>query len=249
MSALLPIVRPFDLTYEAWTQRDATHDEILASLSSGPICLSVNDRLIASVTNEYEAAEYMARQACDNGLEFHIDRALAEDPGFRQWLEAMPRTVPPALERYQLEYPLEDLSDVASAIDAHGAFLSPGQILFHGGAIDFPENGRLVTSKPLSTTFCPQVALRQAEWCGKAFEANVVCLYVLRVCSSTSKVYVFDPQASEKGHEKEVLFGTGATLTLRSARNVRSDYTVHRAKDYRTESKPVRFIVFEVDIS
>jgi len=146
MSALLPIVRPFDQTYEAWTQRDATHDEILASLPGGPICLTVNDRLIASVTNEYEAAEYMARHACDNGLEFHIDRALAEDPGFRQWLEAMPRTVPAALQQYQLEYPLEDLSDVATAIDAHGAFLSPGQILFaYFGDRDRPFR-RIVTA-------------------------------------------------------------------------------------------------------
>lgn len=248
MQTLLPIVRPFDQPYEAWTSRDATHDEMMASMKAGRFSLLVDDQLIARIANEYQAAEYMAACVVDNGLEFHIDRALAEDSGYQQWLGAMPDALPAALEAYQHEYPLDDYGQVDRAIHDHGASLSPGQMLFHGGHISFPPDGRLVTARPFSSTFCPQVALREAEWRGKAYDAGLVCLYLLRVCSPDSKVYVFDPAAADKGNEKEVLFASGATLILRSASILRTDYKVQRWKDMRTESKQVNFALCEVEV-
>lgn len=248
MQTLLPIVRPFGQPYEAWTSRDATYDEMLASMQAGQCSLLVDDQLIARIGNEYQAAEYMAACGVDNGLEFHIDRVLAEDLGYQQWLSAMPDVMPTALEAYQHEYPLDDYSQVDLAIHNHCASLSPGQLLFHGGYISFPLDGTLVTTRPFSSTFCPQVALREAEWRGKAYDAGLVCLYLLRVCSSDSKVFVFDPAASDKGNEKEVLFASGATLILRSASILRTDYKVQRWKDMRTESKPVNFTLCEVDV-
>lgn len=221
---------------------------MLASMQAGRFAFTVDDELVARITNEYEAAEYMASCGVDNGLEFHIDRALAADAAFQQWLRVMPETTPAALETYQHEYPLDDYGLVDLAIRAHGASLSAGQLLFHGGQIDFPSDGRLVTTRPLSATFCPQVALREAEWRGKAFEAGRVCLYLLHVRASDHKAFVFDPGASDKGSEKEVLFATGTRLNLRSTKLLRNDYAVQRWKDMRTESKPVPFHLCEVDV-
>jgi hypothetical protein len=249
MPILLPFISPFAQPYEVWTSRDATHEEMLASMQAGQFAFTVNDKLVARITNEYEAAEYMANcGGVDNGLEFHIDRVLAADPVFQQWLRAMPETTPAALEAYRHEYPLDDYGLVDLAIRTHGASLSADQLLFHGGHIEFPSNGKLVTTRPLSATFCPQVALREAEWRGKAYEAGLVCIYLLRVRSSDHKVFVFDPDASDKGNEKEVLLTAGTKLNLRSARVLRNDYTVQRWKDMRTESKSVPFYLCEVDV-
>lgn len=250
MSASLPLVRPFDRPYEAWSQREATQEEAIASMAAGNISLWVNETLIARITNECEAAEHMARQAIDNGLECHIDRALAADIGFRQWLRAMPDAMPPALDDYQQSYPPDDFGPADCAIHAHGAALSQGQLLFHGGFLCFPPHGTLVMTRPLSTTFCPQVALRSAEWMGKAYNAGQVDLYLLRVASPNTKAFVFDPQGlSEKRHEKEVLFSSGTTLILRSRREVRGNYEVWRmTENFHLSSKKVPIYLCEVDL-
>jgi hypothetical protein len=160
----------------------------------------------------------------------------------------MPETTPAALEAYQHEYPLDDYRLVELAIRAHGASLNSGQLLFHGGHIDFSPDGKLVTTRPLSATFCPQVALREAEWRGKAYDAGMVCLYLLRICSSDNKAFVFNPHASDKGSEKEVLFAAGMKLNLRSKKILRNDYTVQRWKDMQTQSKSVPLYLCEIDV-
>jgi hypothetical protein len=254
MPIALPVVRPFEKPYEAWTYRDATDDEISASMKAGEFTvrsMRVKDVLLARVTNESLAAEYMAMRGVDgvdNSLEFYIDRALAADPCFQSWLRAMPNVTPTALEDYQQEFPLDNYDQVDLAIRQHGAFLSTGQILFHGGDLGNWPSGHLVTARPLSATFCPQVALREAEWGGKAFEAGRVCLYLLRICSANAEAFVFDPKASNKGNEKEVLLASEARLVLRSARVVRDDYRVHRPEGMRTEAKTVPFYICEIDV-
>lgn len=249
MTSLLPIVRPFAEPYDAWSYRMATHEEMMASVHAGNLSLWVNDKLLARVTSEHEAAGHMASRGVDNGLEGHIDRRLAADAGFQQWLRAMPVTTPHALQTYQHEFPPDDFSQADQAIRMHGATLSPGQLLFHGGHLRFPPDGMLVTQRPLSTTFCPQVALRSAEWRGKAYVAGQVDLNLLRVNSSETKAFIFDPNGSEKGHEKEVLFASGTTLILRSRQALRSDYTVCRATNHlRTEEKVVTVYLCEVDL-
>lgn len=247
-SATLPIVRPFNIPYEAWTTREATIEEMTASARAGRLSMTVNDNLVAHVSSEHDAALHMITQCVDNGLEGHIDRALREDSGFRQWLEAMPNVSPFALETYQQAYPPDDFHAVDLAISEHGIALSTGQLLFHGGTIAFPPDGALVTTRPFSTTFCPQVALRSAEWRGKAYEADEVNLYLLRVVSPNTKVFVFDPNGFDKGHEKEVLFASGITLILRSRSTVRDDYEVRRAHGYQMESKIVTAYLCEVEI-
>ncbi|WP_155648081.1 hypothetical protein [Burkholderia cepacia] len=246
--SMLPIVRPFNVPYEAWTTREATTEEMMASQQAGKFSMDVNVQLIARIASESDAARYMITQCVDNGLEGHIDRALREDSSFRQWLQAMPNATPFALETYQQAYPPDDFHAVDLAINEHGVALSPGQLLFHGGTIAFPPDGALVTTRPFSSTLCPQVALRSAEWSGKAYEADQVNLYLLRVVSPNTKVFVFDPNGFDKGHEKEVLFASGTKLILRSRYAVREDYQVSIMKDWRTESKIVKAYLCEVDV-
>lgn len=249
MPRTLPIVRPFNVPYEAWNTREATIEEAMASTYTGPASLRVNVDLIARITDEYSAAEYMIMQRVDNGLEGHIDRALEADSSFQKWLEAMPDETPAALEAYQHEYPPDDFNAVDVAIREHAAALSSGQLLFHGGCIPFAPDGTFITTRPFSTTFCPQVALRSAEWAGKAYNADQVNIYLLRVVSPNTKVFVFDPRGSEKGNEKEVLFASGTTLVLRSRRALRDDYEVSRSiVHFRTEEKTVAAYLCEVDV-
>jgi len=254
MPISLPIVRPFEKPYDAWTFRDATDDEMSASMKAGEfsvLSMTVKDVLRARVANESQAAEYMAMRGVDgvdNALESHINHALDIDPHFQNWLRAMPDVTPSALEDYQLEFPLDNYVPVDLAIRRHGAFLSAGQILFHGGDLGDMPNGDLITARPLSATFCPQVALREAEWSGKAYESGRICLYLLRICFANTEAFVFNPKASDKGNEKEVLLASGTRLSLRSARIVRDDYRVHRAVGMHTEAKTAPFYICEVDV-
>ncbi|KUZ86277.1 hypothetical protein WI40_31785 [Burkholderia ubonensis] len=223
---------------------------MMASMLSGPAVYKVPDRLLSVISNEYDAATYMAAKSVDEKMEHHVNNALAEDLNFKQWLHAMPADMPPELEAYQHDYPLDDFRPVDAAIHRIGASLSYDQFLFHGGDLQIPEDEILVTERPLSTTFCPQVALREADWDGKAYEANCICIYVLRIASPHARVFVFDPKASEKGNEKEVLFASGVRLIQRSELEVRNDFLVYRVAGdgMQFSSKPVSCYVREVDV-
>lgn len=248
MQNFLPIVRPFDQPFRKWTQRNATLAEAMASLQTGPISLTVNDELIACVTNEYDAAKFIANIGADNALEWHINSALGADLGFQQLLQNRPAKTPNALNSYQLDYPLKDYGKVDVEIRDFGALLSHGQLLFHGGQLPFPQSNTIVTSRPLSTTFCPQVALREAEYETKAYNAGEVCLYLLSVCSTNTQAFVFNPNSSKKGHEKEVLFASGVTLIQRSKELIRNDYTVRRYIGMNELKKQVNFYLCKVDL-
>jgi hypothetical protein len=245
---VLPIIRPFDKPFEVWSKRDATSEE-LACMPDGAFSPVVNGKLTARIANEYQAAEYMARHGTAIALERHIDGVLRGAP-FKQWLKAMPDATPLALEAYQQDYPPQDYGPVDDAIRAHGIALSPGQMLFHGGHIGLKLDDEFVTTRPLSATFCPQVALRSAEWRGKAYEAGQVCLYLLRVISQDTKAFVFDPDASDKGNEKEVLLASGARLIQRQKNEVRRGYNVSRFNTDKMDSEsrlvPVYLCVVDV---
>jgi hypothetical protein len=75
----------------------------------------------------------MLRIRADNGLEFHIDRALDDSPEYRNLRELMPQDVPPPLSQYQSSYPEYDKEMVDEAINTHGVKIADGQFLFHGG--------------------------------------------------------------------------------------------------------------------
>ncbi|NDK77653.1 hypothetical protein GYA97_24805 [Escherichia coli] len=73
------------------------------------------------------------------------------------------------------------------------------------------EGNNAVTklSDPFATTFCPQVAMREAEHSGKAYKQGYIDLMVITVIDPQVKAFVFDMDEPEKGNELEVLFAAG----------------------------------------
>ncbi len=115
-----------------------------------------------------------------------------------------------------------------------------------GGAWPSDSTGELVTNRPLSTTFCPQIALRNAEWKGKAHKQGRLDLFVLRVTEPRTKAFVFKRAGTNLGHENEILFATGAKLKKRSETMIHNQYMVGHGSDAKKE---VPVYVLEVDIS
>ncbi|MGU3847378.1 hypothetical protein ACVZHT_38210, partial [Vibrio diabolicus] len=79
-------------------------------------------------------------------------------------------------------------SDVDADINSIGKTLSDGQFLFHGGLWFSSCENEVTLRKPFSTSFCPQVALRNAEWRGKAYDQGQIDLLVLRVSNPKTNV-------------------------------------------------------------
>jgi len=249
MKYSLPLVRPFEEPYSFYKQRDATQEEMLESLRAGNgMRRKVDVELIRCVTNAYEAAEHLAMEWDDSRLEFRTDDFLNASPDYQSWLKAMPNPTPAALVEYQTSYPIDDFGAVGFEINACGTALSMGQELYHGGIIPFDGHGSFTTSRPLSTTLCPQIALRLADWGGKGYHAGEVCIYVLHIRTPNSNAFVFDNVKSEKGHEKEVLIAAGARMVQQSKTLIRFDYPVATAVGHRTENKRVPVYVCEVEV-
>lgn len=240
----------FATPYERWSNRKTTPEEALQLVKERGIslidALEVKDKLIESVFTHAEAAAYMLRQRADNGLESHIDSAIRASTEFRSLRAAMPRTVPAALRRYQNEFAESGLSAADAAINAHGTYLTPGQKLFHGGHWSSTDHS-VTTTRPFSTSFCPQVAYRNGEWKGKAFKAGRLDLMLITVDRPGTKAYVFDREG-EKGYEKEIVFASGAYLK-RIRETYIKDIEATIADRGQALTKSIPAYVLEVEIS
>ncbi len=240
----LPLVDPFIQPYEAWTTRNATYDEMMEiQTRTGTTSFHVNVHLTARVTTGLEAAQHIGTVGADNGLGNHINYALDSDGNYAAWRRAMPSATPLGLKNYKKHYPAYDAVQVNAEINAHGAFLSPGQVLFHAGV--WPGGHSLVTDRPLSTSFCPQVALRNAEHKGKAYDANRIDLMVVIVASSATKAFAYKRKGLSLGHENEVLFAAGTRLSWINQTLVRHDHPVGKANG---SMKRVPVYVLEIEL-
>ncbi len=105
-----------------------------------------------------------------------------------------------------------------------------------------------VTNQPLSTSFCPQVALRNAEWRGKAYDEGKIDLFVINVIEPNTNIFFYNLN-EELGNEKEVLFASGATLQLVSKTFVGMHVVAKANLDYSTSKKTVPIHILEIDIS
>lgn len=247
----LPVIDVFKKPYEIWKYRDATQEESIQNFSAyGYFIDKVPDKLIKKISNAYEAAVHMALVGADSALEKHIDDELDANDSFRVWRRSMPSKTPNQLTNYQRQHILnESISKVIKEIDC---ILTEGQFLFHGGCWWGGSIGsECTTSSPLSTSFCPQVALRNAEWAGKAYDAGVIDLLVLQVTNPVTRVFSYKIKGTNKGHEKEVLFSSGAKLKLIHSEVVRSDYRVCKviSGSARCDEKDVLINVKLVEIS
>lgn len=208
--------------------------------------MEVNEELIEAINNHSQAASYMLRTKADNGLEFHIDRALAKSADYLHLRQLMPLIVPQSLKDYQCGFTEECITEADKAIKTHGVALAAGQTLFHGGL--WKSTGRtLTTSRPFSTSFCPQVAMRNGEWSGKAFNAGRLDLMVVHVARPKTQAYVYSTKGVH-GNEKEVVFASGANLTLIDEQHV-ADITAYKYTDsLEPIKKTISAYVLEIEL-
>ncbi len=243
----LPIVNVFSNPYEVWATRDATQQEMLDHYRKhGFFCSTVKDRLITTIANHVDAASYMAKYGADNGLENFINSFLYNSPDYKLFRKLMPSKTPQVLFDYQQKYPCYIIANVDKEINDIGNTLSDGQYLFHGGLWCNAISNTVVLISPFSTSFCPQVALRNAEWRGKAYDAGQIDLFVLRSVNSRTNVFCFPIKGTKMGSEKEVIFASGTKLFLRNRMLINNSYTVRK---YGFPNKNVPIYVVEIDIT
>ena len=236
----LPIVDTFTPAFEDWETRDPTLEE---AVQAGSFHHRIPVKLRATVSNAVEAA-FFAAQGKDNALRNFIDRRLDESLAFTAWRKAMPPSTPTELSRYRNSFPVYDLEKVSAQINALKQRLSEGQYLFHGGL--WPGVDSLVTTRPLSTSLCPQVALSNAYHNAKAFDAGRIDLWVLRVTAPRSHAFVFRRKGANLGHENEVLFAEGAHLSLVSEHIACTDHCVGK---YGYADKRIPVYIMSINIS
>lgn len=245
------VVNVFASPYEHWSFRQTTMEEAIELIKQGSLSLSEalhkKDRLLEVVSTHNDAAAHMLRERANNALENHVERALDKSVEYRNLLALMPEQVPAALDAYQGEFPHHDSALADDAIRGHGVMLADGQMLFHGGR--WPIGDQCFTStRPFSTSFCPQVALRNAEWRGKAFDAERVELMVVRVKEPATKAFAFRREGNH-GNEKEVVFASGANLSKVREIHI-ADVTVTKINErLQSQSKVVPAYLVEVEIS
>lgn len=211
----LNVIDVFSPAYKKWSRVKLSMDEQIEHLKKHGICSDEkNDKLLKSISSAIQAAEHMAENLADTGLENFIDAALFSNSALRELRSRMPPSTPKALNDYQSRYPHYNLREVVQEINKHGTTLAEGQWLTHGGI--WPSQfDEFITDRPLSTTFCPQIARRSAEWNGKAYDAGRLDFIVIRVTSPSTKAYLYSA-GGDLGHEKEIVFAAGAKLTMLS---------------------------------
>lgn len=103
----------------------------------------------------------------------------------------MPETTPKPIAEYQGDTYCCDSKAVSEAIRLSGRPMMPGQYLFHGGKwpAEYKYGAMFETTRPLSTTLCPNIAMGVPQWHDRAYRNNAIELFVLRVSEPHSKVF------------------------------------------------------------
>lgn len=244
------MINIFETAYRVWGTRELTPQEMREHYhKTGQFQTEVEGDLLREITNHYEAAEYILECVADNRMEGYIDDYLDSSQDYKALRSAMPSKTPKSISDYQQLYPNYNSDKVIADINEFGCTLPEGTQLFHGGF--WPEEkGEVFTlDKPLSTSLCPQVALRNAIWKGKSYDNSSVHLFVLNVVEPKTHVFCLRKNGTKLGHEKEVLFSSGAILKLRKKTLIRPDYCALKIDQGREVKKPVPAYVLEFDIT
>lgn len=223
----LGIVDPFSPPYEMWDYRHPSVDELMAfyKIHDNFAMPMIKTNLLAQIDNHYDAAVYQVKRGASE-IESHINHHLDDDHNFIEWRRRMPSAIPKALWDYQLRHVSGNTyKDVTDIINEVGVYLPEGQYVFHGGKLSGGER-EFVTTRPLSTSLCPQIAVRLAEHLYKAHNAGRLELVLLKLKNVNTKAYVFKNKNTNHGHEKEIVFAAGARITLRGSHMVSVKYPV-----------------------
>lgn len=180
---------------------------------------------------------------------FITDALKIKQQEFKQWHSCMPPLTPQALSEYKNSYRKCDFPKVDEETNNIGYKLSKGQRLIHGG-LWRDLSAKIPTDRPLSTTFCPQVAITETFHCGKAYDNDRIDIIILTVINPKTNVYVFNQSQGKPKHEREVLFASGATLTKKNEIQIEEKYLVYKYDTNLGElKKTVPVYIIEADIS
>jgi hypothetical protein len=237
----LPLLEPLSSPYEIWNTRQPTAEEIIAQGNTR----NINVTLIETITDAKSAATHVSKNYNNNnGLSNHIRKALEISQIYKYWQKTMPSKTPSAISEYQKKYNSCDFDKVSKEIEQYGRYLSSGQKLFHGGL--WKGGCYMMTDRPFSTSLCPQVALSNALWKGKAYDADRLDLFVLNVVDPAPKAFVFKNKNTKLCHELEVLLTSSLCLTLQSDITICSEYPVCK---YNCYDKTIPIHILEVNVS
>lgn len=241
------LVNPFYPPYIEWNTRDPTQEEMLEAIRQGlqmPHSINISPR--ETLTDHRGVGEFMLNEVVNNRLELYIDDFLRSSVDFNNNISMMPQNDPEFINVYKHSYPYCNFEKVSEDIDNFGAFLADGQGLFHGGYIKEEVGGTFVLGRPLSTSFCAQVALRNADWNGKAYDQGEIHLIVLKMVNAQTKAYFFSLDG-ELGNEKEVLLASGLKCKVISKNLIREDYPTYKMDGLNPVRKEVAAYLIEVE--
>lgn len=241
----------FTIPYEIWETRDPTPQEVSQSFSEGKgYPHEIKVRIKETVSNPVEAVSYSVRVGgSDNAFEYFVDKQLEISQEYRELRYSMSSRTPQSISNYQNRYSGSRLSQVSEDIETSGSTVGVGTVLYHGGLCPADSGEIFITARPLSTTFCPQIALRNAVWANKAFDAGQIHMLILRIADSATKAFATRLKGTSKGHEKEVVFPSGVSLSVLSKKLLTDSYKITKVnRDLSTEEKFIPVYVFEVDV-
>lgn len=223
-----------------------TQEEMLDYMKQfGHFASTTKDKLLGKIHTPFEAAKHMVAQVVDEKLNSHLQDKVDSSVSYDSWRRAMPGQTPPAIAKYQKNFPDYESGAVDDAISQNDFHLPVGQALFHGGMWPDPNSNSFITDRPLSTTLLPSVALRNAEHKGKAYHSGEIQLMVLTIRDPSVRSFVFRKSGTQLGHEHEVLLPSGVELTIQNRLRVRDDYP--SGLDHNSR-RPISGVVLEVDV-
>ncbi|GBR15603.1 hypothetical protein [Gluconobacter frateurii] len=238
----------FDYVYVIYKYRKPTEEELKFAARNNILNIylsrGVECGIKKVIPSAFGAAKHMAEVHIDNELGNRLSNFLETEDEFKQWEKNIPEITPKELDQYQNSYVNSDLSAVNREILENKTILTYGQELFHGGRWDGLVGEIKITTRPLSTTFCPQVALREADHLDKAYNEERIDICVLKIMHDDIHAYAFGNEGNH-GNEKEVLLENNLIIKKISEEKFCDDYKcyVHPNKE---KIIPVYVVVLEV---
>lgn len=228
---MLKCVEPFAKEYDVLLERDLTEKEMKNEGNWNPWAKKIA-RVDKTIRSPLDAAQFLGANKLEKRLDRFVQHFLNDCPEYKSWLELMPVPVPDELVEYQDNYVGCDLTSIDCLVKKYGATPPDGQYLFHGGVWPRDKYDKrvleMITTRVLSTSLCPKVALDNADWRGKSWDAGRLDLIVIHVKSPVTPAFIFDKELEGHGHELEVLFASGAKLHFIDETLLCSDWEAYK---------------------
>lgn len=139
-----------------------------------------------------------------------IDNALKNNSNYKK---AKALKTPKSLLNYQKTNNKAHMDKINVDIIESGVILSPGQEVIHGGLPNTKVGDVIITTQTLSTTLDPNIAVNNADYLDKAYEAEELNINILKIESDDIHALVFNGK-TKMGHEKEVILEKGLELVI-----------------------------------